>query len=89
MFTVPGGNPLKDKKEINRITWASWTSVLGNEVIGVWPRNADKADVNCANLSSSGLSLATGDDFGFVKLFEFPVTEKFVSCFSGLLLSYK
>jgi len=77
VFTVPGGNPLKDRKEINRITWASWTSVLGNEVIGVWPRNADKADVNCANLSSSGLSLATGDDFGFVKLFEFPVTEKF------------
>lgn len=77
VFTVPGGNPLKDRKEINRITWASWTSVLGNEVIGVWPRNADKADVNCANLSSSGFSLATGDDFGFVKLFEFPVTEKF------------
>ena len=36
--------------------------------------------MNCANLSSSGLSLATGDDFGFVKLFDFPVTEKFVSC---------
>ncbi|PFX18604.1 Echinoderm microtubule-associated protein-like 6 [Stylophora pistillata] len=77
VFTVPSGNPLKDRKEINRITWASWTSVLGNEVIGVWPRNADKADVNCANLSSSGLSLATGDDFGFVKLFEFPASEKF------------
>lgn len=54
-------------------------------MIGVWPRNADKADVNCANLSSSGLSLATGDDFGFVKLFEFPVTEKFVSGISSLL----
>lgn len=60
-------------------------SVLGNEVIGVWPRNADKADVNCANLSSSGFSLATGDDFGFVKLFEFPVTEKFVSLFLTLV----
>lgn len=59
-------------------------SVLGNEVIGVWPRNADKADVNCANLSSSGLSLATGDDFGFVKLFEFPASEKFVSFFLSL-----
>ncbi|KAM7447232.1 Echinoderm microtubule-associated protein-like 5 [Porites harrisoni] len=77
VFTVPGGNLLRDKKEINRITWDSWTSVLGNEVIGIWPRNADKADVNCANLSSSGFSLATGDDFGFVKLFDFPVTEKF------------
>ena len=54
-------------------------------MLGVWPRNADKADVNCANLSSSGLSLATGDDFGFVKLFEFPVTEKFVSIFLTLV----
>lgn len=54
-------------------------SVLGKEVIGVWPRNADKADVNCSSLSHSGNALATGDDFGFVKLFEFPVTEKFVS----------
>ena len=54
-------------------------SVLGEEVIGVWPRNADKADVNCSSLSHSGNALATGDDFGFVKLFEFPVTEKFVS----------
>ena len=25
VFTVPGGNPLKDRREINRITWASWT----------------------------------------------------------------
>lgn len=54
-------------------------SVLGKEVVGVWPRNADKADVNCSNLSHSGNAIATGDDFGFVKLFDFPVTEKFVS----------
>lgn len=54
-------------------------SVLGKEVVGIWPRNADKADVNCSNLSHSGNALATGDDFGFVKLFEFPVAEKFVS----------
>jgi hypothetical protein len=53
--------------------------VLGKEVVGIWPRNADKADVNCSNLSHSGNALATGDDFGFVKLFEFPVAEKFVS----------
>jgi hypothetical protein len=60
-------------------------------VVGIWPRNADKADVNCSNLSHSGNALATGDDFGFVKLFEFPVAEKFVSvelCLSLLALLY-
>ena len=48
-------------------------------MIGIWPRNVDNADVNCADLCKAGASLATGDDFGFVKLFEFPVTEKYVS----------
>ena len=60
-------------------------------MVGIWPRNADKADVNCSNLSHSGNALATGDDFGFVKLFEFPVAEKFVSvelCLSLLALLY-
>ena len=55
-------------------------SVLGEEVVGVWPRNADKGDVNTAHLNHSGTALATGDDFGCVKLFNhFPISEKFVS----------
>lgn len=59
-----------------------WNSILGDEVIGIWPRNADKADVNCACVTHAGLNIVTGDDFGLVKLFDFPCTEKFVSgCF--------
>lgn len=56
-----------------------WSSILGDEVIGIWPRNADKADVNCACVSHTGLNIVSGDDFGLVKLFDFPCTEKFVS----------
>ena len=49
-------------------------------MVGVWPKNADKADVNTAHLNNSGTALATGDDFGCLKLFDhFPITEKFVS----------
>lgn len=55
-------------------------SILGDEVLGIWPRNADKVDVICACVSHAGLNIATGDDFGLVKLFDFPCTEKFVSC---------
>lgn len=54
-------------------------SILGDEVLGIWPRNADKAEVNCACVSHGGLNIVTGDDFGLVKLFDFPCTEKFVS----------
>lgn len=53
------------------------SSILGDEVVGIWSRHAEKADVNCACVSHSGLSLVTGDDFGMVKLFDFPCPEKF------------
>ena len=58
-------------------------SVLGDEVIGIWSRNTDKADVTCACVSHSGLNVVTGDDFGMVKLFDFPCPEKFVSASLG------
>ncbi|XP_045150033.1 echinoderm microtubule-associated protein-like 6 [Echinops telfairi] len=74
---VPLGKQVTDALVIEKITWASWTSILGDEVIGIWPRNADKADVNCACVTHAGLNIVTGDDFGLVKLFDFPCTEKF------------
>ena len=58
-------------------------SVLGSEVVGIWPRNSEKADVNCANVSHSGNAIATGDDFGLVKLFDFPTPDKHVSDFTA------
>uniref|UniRef100_UPI00398E636F echinoderm microtubule-associated protein-like 6 isoform X3 n=1 Tax=Pristiophorus japonicus TaxID=55135 RepID=UPI00398E636F len=74
---VPSGKQVFDQALIEKITWATWTSILGDEVLGIWPRNADKADVNCACVSHAGLNLVTGDDFGLVKLFDFPCTEKY------------
>ena len=53
--------------------------MLGDDVIGIWPKNCDNADVNCADVTHAGNAVATGDDFGFVKLFDFPCREKFVS----------
>ncbi|KAI4812331.1 hypothetical protein KUCAC02_023729 [Chaenocephalus aceratus] len=58
---------VSDQTIIDRITWATWTSILGDEVLGIWPRNADKAEVSCACVSHGGLNVATGDDFGLAK----------------------
>ncbi|XP_037543112.1 echinoderm microtubule-associated protein-like 6 isoform X2 [Nematolebias whitei] len=77
VFEVPSGKLLSNQSAIDRITWATWTSILGDEVLGIWPRNADKADVICACVSHAGVNVATGDDLGLVKLFDFPCTEKF------------
>uniref|UniRef100_A0AAZ1XHH1 HELP domain-containing protein n=1 Tax=Oreochromis aureus TaxID=47969 RepID=A0AAZ1XHH1_OREAU len=78
VYEVPSGKQVTEQSYIDRITWATWTSVLGDEVVGIWSRNTDKADVTCACVSHSGLNIVTGDDFGMVKLFDFPCPEKFV-----------
>ncbi|CAI9582753.1 unnamed protein product [Staurois parvus] len=77
VYEVPSGKLLTEQAVIDRITWATWTSVLGDEVLGIWSRHNDKSDVTCACVSHSGISLVTGDDFGMVKLFDFPCPEKF------------
>ncbi|XP_026875403.2 echinoderm microtubule-associated protein-like 5 isoform X1 [Electrophorus electricus] len=77
LYEVPTGKQVTEPAVIDKITWATWTSMLGDEVVGIWSRNSDKADVTCACVSHSGLNLATGDDFGMVKLFDFPCPEKF------------
>uniref|UniRef100_H3AL06 EMAP like 5 n=1 Tax=Latimeria chalumnae TaxID=7897 RepID=H3AL06_LATCH len=77
VYEVPLGKQVTDQAVIDRITWATWTSVLGDEVVGIWSRHTEKADVNCACVSHSGINIVTGDDFGMVKLFDFPCPEKF------------
>ncbi len=54
-------------------------SVCGPEVYGIWPENSAAGEVNCADLSHISRTLATGDDSGFVKLFEFPCRKPMVS----------
>ena len=51
-------------------------SPLGAEVVGIWPRDAQNADVNCAHVTHAGNAIATGDDSGLVKLFDFPCPQK-------------
>ena len=43
---------------------------------GIWPEAADGTDVNAVCKSGSGKLLATADDFGAVKLFNYPCVSK-------------
>ncbi|XP_055878559.1 echinoderm microtubule-associated protein-like 6 isoform X2 [Biomphalaria glabrata] len=77
VYSVPSGSLIEDEKVTDKITWSTWTSIVGRDVLGIWPLNSQKADINCAHLSHLGNALVTGDDFGLVKLFQFPCPNKF------------
>ena len=55
----------------------SCSSVLGDNLVGVWPEISAKFDVNSAYVAHGSNVVATGDDFGTVKLFEYPSREKY------------
>ena len=76
MFSVPSGEVVQDAARLAEQVWSSWNTVLGPEMAGVWPAQATKADVNCADVNKAGNAVVTGDDFGFVKLFAFPAFDQ-------------
>lgn len=56
-------------------TWATQNCSLSFSTVGVWPENADGTDVNTVCRSSDLSLLASGDDWGKVKLFSFPTSQ--------------
>ncbi|XP_054153345.1 echinoderm microtubule-associated protein-like 2 isoform X2 [Oppia nitens] len=57
------------------LDWQSHNSVLGFNVLGIWPENADGSDVNTCDRSHSGRLLATGDDFGKINVYSYPAPQ--------------
>ena len=80
-----GGKRITAKEEIQSIHWATWTGVLGSEVNGIWPKYTQVNDINATDASFDHQVIATGDDFGLVKLFRFPCVKK--GQFRSLVLS--
>lgn len=70
------------------VQWATNTCTLSFSTIGIWPENADGTDVNASNRSNDSKLLATGDDFGKVKLYSYPVVQPKVIIFCPLWLQF-
>ena len=59
--------------DVERLQWSTFTCVLGPTVKGVFPPGSDITDVNATCRTKDKSLLASGDDFGFVNLFEYPL----------------
>ena len=55
--------------------WATQSCLLSFNTIGVWPETIDGTDLNCCAKSNGQKLVATGDDFGKIKLYSYPVTQ--------------
>ncbi|XP_071835034.1 77 kDa echinoderm microtubule-associated protein-like isoform X2 [Apostichopus japonicus] len=67
-------------KDLRDTEWQTYTCVLGYPVIGIWPEGSDGTDVNTVARSHDGSIIATGDDFGKVKLFKSPASHPKTEC---------
>lgn len=56
--------------------WGEVTCPLGFNVMGIWARDSDGTDVNGLSASPSRGLVVTADDFGLVKLFNYPCVSK-------------
>eukprot|EP00163_Fabomonas_tropica_P034258 TRINITY_DN93_c0_g1_i1.p1 TRINITY_DN93_c0_g1~~TRINITY_DN93_c0_g1_i1.p1 ORF type:complete len:2052 (-),score=797.91 TRINITY_DN93_c0_g1_i1:729-6884(-) len=71
------GKHITRPTQLQGAEWATWTCVLGNGVSGIWPKYSDNTDINSVDRSVDQKTLATGDDFGLVKLFAYPAGGRF------------
>jgi len=69
------------KRKIKTFRYISsfFSSTIGDDIIGIWPKDVKKDHINCAHATSS--TIVTGDDNGAVKLFKFPCPEPGVKIF--------
>ncbi|CAH0727246.1 unnamed protein product, partial [Brenthis ino] len=57
------------------VAWATNNCPITFHTVGVWPEGADGTDINSCTRSPDNKLVATGDDFGKVKLYAYPVTQ--------------
>ena len=72
LYVKPDGHLDPRSKDYRDTQFATSSCVLGWNVQGIWPEGADGSDVNGCARSTSGKLLATGDDYGLVKVFNYP-----------------
>jgi microtubule-associated protein-like 6 len=71
-FEADTGKFFGKSRELKDQEWASFSSILGWSVQGIWPAEADGSDINMVNVSRSKKHVVSCEDSGLVKVFNYP-----------------
>ncbi|XP_053503201.1 echinoderm microtubule-associated protein-like 2 isoform X2 [Ictalurus furcatus] len=74
-WEASSGKHITSAEVVRNLEWATSTCVLGFSVFGIWPDGADGTDINAVCRSNNRGVLASGDDFGKVRLFSNPCSQ--------------
>jgi WD40 repeat protein len=74
-----------DARVASNVAWVTFSSLLGWSVQGIWPQGSELNDVTSVSRSASGTVLATAEESGLVKLFQFPCVGGGIDYNDGLL----
>lgn len=80
-YNTVDGTQNPSASSVKNVDWASWTCPLGWPVQGVWADETEDdagsgSQINAVHRSNSKELVATADEFGNVKLFNYPCLEK-------------
>jgi hypothetical protein len=73
IWDAKDGSRITDRGITERLDWDSYTCATAPHAIGCYPAGAQVTDINAFARSHAGTAAVTGDDWGGVKLFPFPV----------------
>ena len=79
------GSMISTSTTLRDVTWASLTGVYGWHTQGVWPKETDYLEYNCAEAVPDIGSIVTGDKSGLIKIFRYPslVQGALSQCYVG------
>jgi WD40 repeat protein len=71
-WEVATGARVNKTSLLRDVEWAQWKAVLGWPVMGIWDPGYDQTDVNAVCQSNKGDLIVIGDDYGQLKLLQYP-----------------
>jgi len=74
------GKQIADHTALRDVPWATWTLNVGWPVSGLAQRTTSQPTVNCVSRSKDQMLVVSGDDFGYLRLFNYPCDKEGAQC---------